>query len=59
MRESALITLGPTFDVLKDMRDKHRTRFTNRINVDLHSGGGFSPDFWKQTEVRPSASLHA
>ncbi|ORX38041.1 hypothetical protein BD324DRAFT_624286 [Kockovaella imperatae] len=41
---------GPTFDTLVKMRDRHRNRFTNRINVDIHSGGGFSPDHWKQTE---------
>jgi hypothetical protein len=42
---------GPTMDVLRAIRDKHRTRFTNRINVDIHSGGGWSPQFWQQAEV--------
>ncbi|ORY35039.1 hypothetical protein BCR39DRAFT_573782 [Naematelia encephala] len=41
---------GPTMDVLIRMRDKHRTRFTNRINVDLHSAGGWRPAFWLQAE---------
>jgi hypothetical protein len=43
--------VGPTMDVLRAIRDKHRTRFTNRINVDIHSGGGWSPQFWQQAEV--------
>lgn len=33
------------------MRDKHRTRFTNSVNVDIHSAGGWSPEFWSQAEV--------
>jgi hypothetical protein len=38
-------------ELLTAVRDKHRTRFTNRINVDLHSAGGWSPEFWTQAEV--------
>lgn len=39
-------------DVLKEMRDTHGPRFTNRVNVDLHSGGGWSPEYWSQAAVR-------
>lgn len=46
------VAAGPTMEVLKSIRDRHRTRFTNRINVDIHSGGGWSPEFWSQAEVR-------
>lgn len=48
-------------DVLKEMRDTHGPRFTNRVNVDLHSGGGWSPEYWAQAAVRrilPSCSLY-
>ena len=38
-------------EVLILMRDKHKSKFTNRINVDIHSGGGWSPEFWRQAEV--------
>jgi hypothetical protein len=38
-------------DVLTEFRDRYRTRFTNAINVDLHSAGGWSPEFWVQAEV--------
>ncbi|GFZ50248.1 hypothetical protein JCM24511_08004 [Saitozyma sp. JCM 24511] len=41
---------GPTMDVLTEFRDRYRTRFTNAINVDLHSAGGWSPEFWVQAE---------
>ncbi|WWD20021.1 hypothetical protein CI109_104494 [Kwoniella shandongensis] len=41
---------GPTLDTLIGMRDKHGMSFTNRINVDLHSAGGWSPPFWTQAE---------
>lgn len=40
-------------DALTRLRNKHRERFTNRINVDIHSGGGWSPQFWAQAEVGP------
>ena len=42
-------------DVLTALRDTHRATFTNRVNVDIHSGGGWSPVFWKQAEV---GSIH-
>lgn len=38
-------------DVLREMRDTHGPRFTNHVNVDLHSGGGWSPEFWSQAAV--------
>ncbi|KAK4689311.1 hypothetical protein P7C73_g773, partial [Tremellales sp. Uapishka_1] len=41
---------GPTFDVLLDLRNRHRAQFTNRLNVDVHSGGGFSPEMWRSIE---------
>ncbi|CAD6589256.1 MAG: hypothetical protein TREMPRED_005307 [Tremellales sp. Tagirdzhanova-0007] len=41
---------GPSLDVLISMRNKHRGRFTNRVNVDIHSGGGWSGEFWAQAE---------
>ncbi|KAK1923853.1 hypothetical protein DB88DRAFT_439198 [Papiliotrema laurentii] len=37
---------GPTLDVLVHLRDTYGTRFTNSVNVDLHSAGGWSPAFW-------------
>lgn len=45
--------IGPTMEVLTRIRNKHRSRFTNRINVDIHSAGGWSPEFWTQAEVSP------
>jgi hypothetical protein len=48
----SLTSKGPTMDALTAFRDRHKTRFTNAINVDLHSAGGWSPDFWLQAEVR-------
>jgi hypothetical protein len=44
-------------DVLKEMRDKHGPRFTNRVNVDLHSGGGWSPEYWTQAAVSLALQL--
>lgn len=38
-------------DVLVTMRKKHRERYTNRVNVDIHSGGGWSAELWSQAEV--------
>ncbi|KAK8849400.1 hypothetical protein IAR55_004732 [Kwoniella newhampshirensis] len=49
---------GPTLDTLIGIRDQHGTRFTNRINVDLHSVGGWSPAFWTQAE-RNLSNLYA
>ena len=43
---------GPTYDVLVAMRKKRGARFTQRVNVDVHSGGGWSAEFWTQAEVR-------
>lgn len=52
-----LTSAGPTLEVLTKMRDTHRARFTNRVNVDIHSGGGWKPQFWTQAEVRPFSLL--
>ncbi|OCF39226.1 hypothetical protein I317_06995 [Kwoniella heveanensis CBS 569] len=41
---------GPSLDALTAMRDRHGGRFTNRVNVDLHSAGGWSGPFWSQAE---------
>ncbi|WVF68863.1 hypothetical protein IAT40_003636 [Kwoniella sp. CBS 6097] len=41
---------GPSLDALISMRDRHGGRFTNRINVDVHSAGGWSGPFWAQAE---------
>ncbi|KIR73986.1 hypothetical protein I310_02664 [Cryptococcus deuterogattii CA1014] len=41
---------GPTMDVLRSMKTKHGPHFTHRINVDLHSAGGWSPQFWIQAQ---------
>lgn len=49
--------VGPTMEVLTRIRNKHRSRFTNRINVDIHSAGGWSPEFWTQAEASPSIPL--
>ncbi|WWC73400.1 uncharacterized protein I206_107367 [Kwoniella pini CBS 10737] len=49
---------GPSLDTLISMRNRHGIRFTNRINVDLHSAGGWSPEFWKQAE-RNLSNLYA
>ncbi len=43
--------LGPTYDVLLAMRKEHGARFENRVNVDIHSGGGWSGEFWSQAQV--------
>lgn len=45
------IYVGPTMDVLRSMKTKHGPHFTHRINVDLHSAGGWSPQFWIQAQV--------
>ncbi|WVW86580.1 hypothetical protein I302_108630 [Kwoniella bestiolae CBS 10118] len=41
---------GPSLETLISMRDRHGIKFTNGINVDVHSAGGWSPDSWKQAE---------
>jgi Tat protein secretion system quality control protein TatD with DNase activity len=41
--------IGPTMDTLKAVREKYNWRFS-QINVDIHSAGGWSPQFWKQAE---------
>ncbi|WVR08340.1 hypothetical protein IAU60_005393 [Kwoniella sp. DSM 27419] len=41
---------GPTMEALVSMRDRHGIRFTNGINVDLHSAGGWSAEFWSQAQ---------
>lgn len=50
--------LGPTLDIFTSFRDRHRSRFTNRVNIDLHSAGGWAPDFWKGAE-RQLLNLYA
>ncbi|EIW72316.1 hypothetical protein TREMEDRAFT_66816 [Tremella mesenterica DSM 1558] len=40
---------GPTAEALLALKKKHGKHFTHRINVDLHSAGGWSPSFWTQT----------
>jgi len=44
-------SIGPTYDILFSMRKKHGRRFTDRVNVDIHSAGGWSAEFWSQAEV--------
>ncbi|WVQ79538.1 hypothetical protein IAT38_001637 [Cryptococcus sp. DSM 104549] len=39
---------GPTLDSLIALKEKHGTSFTGRVNVDVHSGGGWNPNFWAQ-----------
>ncbi|OWZ42807.1 hypothetical protein C351_03017 [Cryptococcus neoformans c8] len=41
---------GPTMDVLNSMKTKHGSHFIRRVNVDLHSAGGWSPQFWMQAQ---------
>ncbi|EAL20647.1 hypothetical protein CNBE0130 [Cryptococcus deneoformans B-3501A] len=41
---------GPTMDVLNSMKTKHGPHFIRRVNVDLHSAGGWSPQFWTQAQ---------
>lgn len=43
-------------DVLVSLRKKHGLRFTKRVNVDIHSGGGWFPDSWAQAEVNTAIS---
>ncbi|RXK38871.1 hypothetical protein M231_03820 [Tremella mesenterica] len=40
---------GPTAEALLALKKKHGKHFTHRVNVDLHSAGGWSPSFWTQT----------
>jgi len=42
--------IGPTMDTLRAVRDKCGWRF-NSLNIDIHSAGGWSPQFWQQAEV--------
>lgn len=51
------IYIGPTMDVLRSMKTKHGPHFTHRVNVDLHSAGGWSPQFWIQAQVYFSSSF--
>ncbi|KAE8542266.1 hypothetical protein D1P53_001040 [Cryptococcus gattii VGV] len=46
----SVASAGPTMDVLRSMKTKHGPRFTHRVNVDLHSAGGWSPQFWIQAQ---------
>lgn len=43
-------------DVLNSMKTKHGSHFIRCVNVDLHSAGGWSPQFWMQAQVRLSTS---
>lgn len=49
---------GPAYDVLITLRTKHGKHFTDRVNVDIHSAGGWAPDFWAQAE-RQLSNLYA
>lgn len=46
----SVASAGPTMDVLRSMKTKHGPHFTHRVNVDLHSAGGWSPQFWIQAQ---------
>jgi Tat protein secretion system quality control protein TatD with DNase activity len=43
---------GPTLDYLKEYKKKHGAMFIDRINVDVHSCGGWSVESWGEAEVR-------
>lgn len=38
---------GPSLDTLLDLAQRHGPHFTSRVNVDIHSAGGWSPDFYR------------
>jgi hypothetical protein len=38
-------------EVLITLKRTHGYKFADRVNVDLHSCGGWSPQFWIQAEV--------
>jgi Tat protein secretion system quality control protein TatD with DNase activity len=42
---------GPTVDFLRRFAKKHSSRFTERVNVDIHSCGGWSVQSWVSAEV--------
>lgn len=48
---------GPTLDFLKRFKKKHGAMFTDRVNVDVHSCGGWSVESWVDAEVRLRDSL--
>jgi len=41
---------GPTVDFLRRFANKHGSRFTDCINVDIHSCGGWSVESWVNAE---------
>jgi len=42
---------GPTLDFLRSFKKEHGTMFTDRVNVDVHSCGGWSVESWVDAEV--------
>lgn len=48
--------VGATMDTLRAMRKKCGFRF-DVLNVDIHSAGGWSPQFWKQATVSHPSCL--
>jgi hypothetical protein len=42
---------GPTLDFLRSFKKEHGTMFTDRVNVDVHSCGGWSVESWVEAEV--------
>lgn len=46
---------GPTLDFLRRFKKKHGAMFTDRVNVDVHSCGGWSVESWVDAEVSPSS----
>ena len=45
---------GPSYEVLLGLRKKYGAQFSDRVNVDIHSAGGWAPDFWAQAEKQLS-----
>ncbi|KAH8083077.1 hypothetical protein HD553DRAFT_53516 [Filobasidium floriforme] len=41
---------GPTLDFLRRFKKKHGAMFTDRVNVDVHSCGGWSVESWVDAE---------
>ena len=50
---------GPTLDFLKRFKKKHGAMFIDRVNVDVHSCGGWSVESWVDAEASLCRSLHA
>jgi Tat protein secretion system quality control protein TatD with DNase activity len=49
---------GPTLDFLRRFKKKHGAMFTGRVNVDVHSCGGWSVESWVDAEASPSSLNH-